>query len=177
MFVHFALQQHWLLRIFGFQDAVIYRLYLNIPTLYLVYGLTAHLEEAVHHLQRMRLEGKERYDERHGIRQEELAMGSIVLLHDTRHEKDMSQKLAFQWLGPYRIYHAVEEKRTYLLELDGSRLAGTFAGDRLKKFHPRQRLHLDHTPDLDQEVVPTLEDFLAADDDNLSDIPDDFSDL
>lgn len=134
------------------------------------------LEEAVVHLQRMRLEGKERHNEKHGIR-EKLAMDSIVLLHDTRREKDMSQKQAFKWLGLYRIYNAVEGKGTYMLEkLDGSRLAGTFAGDRLKKFHPRQRLRLNHTPDLNQQVVPTLEDFLAADDDNLSKIPDDFSD-
>lgn len=63
-----------------------------------------------------------------------------------------------------------------LEELDGSRLAGTFAGDRIKKFHPRQRLRLNHTLDLVQKVVPTLEDFLAVDDDNLSEIPDDFSD-
>ena len=135
------------------------------------------LEEAVHQLQRMRQERKERHDEKHGIRQEELAMGSIVLLHDTRREKDMSQKLAFKWLGPYRIYHAVEGKETYMLEeLDGSRLAGTFAGDRLKKFHPRQRLRLDRTPDLDQEIVPNLEDFLAADDGDLSDVLDNFAD-
>lgn len=135
------------------------------------------LEEAVLHVQRMRLEGKERHNEEHGIRTEELAIGSVVLLHDTRREKNMSRKLAFKWLGPYRIYNAVEEKGTYMLEeLNGSHLAGTFAGDRLKKFHPRQQLHLDYIPDLDQEVLPTLEDFLAADDDNLSDVPDDFSD-
>ncbi len=135
------------------------------------------LEEAVLHLQRMRLEGKERHDEKHGIRNEELAIGSVVFLHDTRRGKDMSQKLAFEWLGPYRIYNTVEGKGTYMLEeLDGSHLAGTFAGNRLKKFHPRQRLHLDHIPNLDQEVVPTLEDFLATDDDNLSDVPDYFSD-
>ena len=94
----------------------------------------------------MRLEGKERDNEKHGIRDEELAIGSIVLLHDTRRKKDMSQKLAFKWLGPYRIYNAVGEKGTYMLEEpNGSRLAGTFTGDRLKKFHPRQRLYLDHT--------------------------------
>lgn len=104
----------------------------------------------------MRLEGKERHDEKHGIRNEELAIESVVLLHDTRREKDMSRKLAFKWLGPYRIYNSVKEKGTYMLEeLGGSRLAGTFAGDRLKKFHPRQRLRLDYAPNLDQEVVPT----------------------
>lgn len=64
-----------------------------------------------------------------------------------------------------------------LEELDGSRLADTFAGDRLKKFHPRQRLHLYHTLDLNQEIVPTLKDFLAANDNNLFDIPNNFSDF
>ena len=82
------------------------------------------LEEAVLHLQRMRLEGKERRDKKQGIRNEELAIGSIVLLHDTRHEKDMPQNLEFKWLGPYRIGDAVKEKGTYLLEeLDRSRLS------------------------------------------------------
>lgn len=134
------------------------------------------LEETVLYLQRMRIEGKERHDEKHGI-WEELAIGSIVLLHNTRCEKNMSQKLAFKWLGPYRIYNAVEGKETYMLEkLDGSHLAGTLVGDRLKKFHSRQQLRLDGTPDLVQEVMPTLEDFLATDDGNLSNVPDNFAD-
>ena len=136
------------------------------------------LEEATLHLQRMRLEGKERHDLKYGIREEELAIGSIVLLHDTRREKDMSRKLAFKWLGPYRISDAVRDKGTYMLEeLDGSQLAGTFAGDRLKKFHPRQRLHLDHAPNLDHEELPNLDEFLLSDgDSDLSDVPDDLSD-
>lgn len=61
-----------------------------------------------------------------------------------------------------------------LEELDGSHLAGTFAGDRLKKFHPRQRLHLDHTPDLDVAELPNLDDFLySKGDSDLFHIPDD----
>lgn len=66
-------------------------------------------------------------------------MGSIVLLHDTRRKKDMSQKLVFKWIDLYRIYHAVEIKKTYMLEeVDRLRLTRTFAGDRLQKFHPWQ---------------------------------------
>ncbi len=62
-----------------------------------------------------------------------------------------------------------------LEELDGSRLAGTFAGDRLKRFHFRQKLHLHHTPDLDLVEKPTVDDFLVGDSDSdLSDAPDDF---
>ena len=134
------------------------------------------LEEATLYLQRMRIEGKERHDEKHGIRVEELAVGQLVLLQDTRRKKDMSRKLFFRWLRPYRICNAVKDKGTYMLEeLDGSRLAGTFAGDRLNKFHPRQRLHLDHTPNLDLEEILNLEDFLAGDSDSeLSDGPDNF---
>lgn len=60
------------------------------------------LEEATLHLQHMRLEGKERHDDKHSICVEELTVGQVVLLHDTRREKDMSQKLSFKWLGPLR---------------------------------------------------------------------------
>ncbi len=136
------------------------------------------LEEATLHLQRIRLEGKERHDLKHRIRIEELAVRSIVLLYDTRREKDISRKLAFKWLGLYRISDVVRDKGTYMLEeLNGSRLAGIFAGGRLKKFHLRQRLQLDHVPDQSDEEIPTLEEFLAGDSDSdLSDAPPDFSD-
>ncbi len=99
------------------------------------------------------------------------------MLHDTRREKDMSRKLSFKWLGPYRICDAIKDKGMYILEeLDGSRLAGTFAGDRLKKFHPRQQLQLDHTPNLDHEEIPTLDDFLTSDSESdFSDVPDNLS--
>ena len=60
-----------------------------------------------------------------------------MLKHDAKKEQDMSSqnKLAYCWLGPYRICAAVMEKSTYVLEeLDGTRLSGTHAGNRLKKF-------------------------------------------
>ena len=135
------------------------------------------LEEATFHLQRMRFEGKEQHDLKHGIREEELAIGSIVLLLDTRRKKDMSRKLSFKWLGPYRTCDSIKDKGTYILEeLDGSRLADTFAGDILKEFHPRQRLQLDHAPNLDHEEIPTLNDFLeGGSDSDFSDAPDNLS--
>ena len=83
----------------------------------------------------------------------------------------MSRKLTFKWLDQYQICNSVKDKGTYMLEeLDRSRLAGTFAGDRLKKFHPQQRLQLDNAPDLGEEEIPTLDNFPASDDDSdLSD--------
>lgn len=70
------------------------------------------LEEATLHLRRMRLEGKEWHDLKYGIRDKELEIGTIVILHDTRREEDMSRKLSFKWLGPYRICDAVKDKGT-----------------------------------------------------------------
>ena len=89
----------------------------------------------------------------------------------------MSQKLAFKWLSPYRICDTLKDKRTYMLEeLDGSHLADTFAGDRLKKFHSRQEFYPDRTLNLGQEEVPILENFFANDyDSDLSDVLDNIS--
>lgn len=88
-------------------------------------------------------------------------MGSMILLHNHRHKKDMSQKLAFKWLSPYLINLAVEKKVTYMLEeLERLRLAGTFAGDCLKKFHPQQRFRLNCAPTLTKKWCQTLKIFL-----------------
>ena len=120
------------------------------------------LKQAVSHFQRIRLEGRERHDEKHGFGATQLAAQDDVLLHDTKREKDVSRKLAFKWLGSYRITETVTDKGTYLLEeLDGTPLAGTFAGDQMKKFYTRQELRLGHQPDLDHNIVPIPEDLLA----------------
>ena len=127
----------------------------------------------------MRLKKKERHDDKYSICVKELTVRQVVLLHDIRRKKDMSQKLSFKWLEPYRICNAAKDRGTYMLEeLDGLYLSGTFAGDRRKKFHSRQRLHLDHASNLDYEKLPNLDDFLLSDgDSDLSDVPDDISDL
>lgn len=52
-------------------------------------------------------------------------------------------------------------------ELDGSQLAGTFAGDKLKKFYPHQQLQLDYASNLNYEEILTLDNFFL--DDNNSD--------
>ncbi len=65
-----------------------------------------------------------------------------------------------------------------LEELDGSRLASILSDNRLKKFHLRERLQLDHTTNLDHEEIPTLDDFLANDiDSDLSDTSNNLFDL
>ena len=120
----------------------------------------------------MRVKKKKRHDLIHDICDKKLAIGSIVLLHNTRRKKDMSRKLSFKWLGLYQICNALKDKGMYIpKELDGSQLARIFAGDRLKKFYPCQQLQLDHAPNLDHKEIPTLDNFIIGNNDN------DFSDM
>lgn len=87
----------------------------------------------------MRLKEKQSYDLKHDIGKKKLAIGSIVLLHNTRCKKDIFSKLFFIWLGLYQICNAINDKSTYILEkFDRSQLADIFVDDRFKKFHLRQ---------------------------------------
>ena len=83
------------------------------------------------------MNGKERFDLNHATMPKQIDIGNLVLLHDAKQEIDMSSafKLAYRWLGPYRVTYADAVKGTYMLEeLDGVAKKGTFAGHRLKKF-------------------------------------------
>lgn len=62
-----------------------------------------------------------------------------------------------------------------LEKLDGLRLADTFAGNLLKNFHLRQWLRLNRTSDLNHEVVSNLEDFLAVDNGDFSNMSNNFA--
>jgi len=129
------------------------------------------LEEARLHLQRMREQGKDLWDAEHTMQPTVIEAGHFVLVHDTQREKDVSsnRKLKYRWLGPYKVAEAIHEKGTYILqELDGSRLRGTFAGNRLKPFYPRFELDIgEHaaTPSV-QGTNTTLWGDDAEDEDN-----------
>jgi hypothetical protein len=101
------------------------------------------MDEARDLLERMRKQGKEYFDSEHSVADKEINKDDLVLLHDTQHENDRStnRKLKYRWRGPFRVKEVNQDKGTYLLqELDGTDLAGTFAGNRIKKFHQRQSL-------------------------------------
>jgi RNase H-like domain found in reverse transcriptase/Integrase zinc binding domain/Reverse transcriptase (RNA-dependent DNA polymerase) len=99
------------------------------------------LEEAAARLRLMRERGKDQFDKRHRLRPYPLEPDMLVVCFDSKGAMDMSnsRKLSMRWLGPYRIKEAITDKGTYTLtELDGARLAGTFAGNRLKRFFPKE---------------------------------------
>ena len=103
------------------------------------------LEEARLHLQRVRESNKDYFDENHRLRADDFNIGDLVLLHNTKLDKDMSHKLAFKWLGPFRIKEAYTENGTFILEeLDGAQIRGTIAGNRLKHFIVRQDAETDN---------------------------------
>lgn len=78
------------------------------------------------------------FDKNKPIRKDKLVVGDWVLVHNTQLEKQWSKKLDNRWLGPYKI-RSVSDKGTYLLqEPDGTHLTSVFAGERVKRFYPRQ---------------------------------------
>ena len=68
-----------------------------------------------------------------------LEAGDMVLLYDSTLQKNRHTKFKDKWRGPFRVVKKAENSTFYLLEeLDGTPLAGTTAGNRLKKFHSRE---------------------------------------
>lgn len=68
---------------------------------------------------------------------QEILLGDWVLLHDTKLDHSHSHTLSNRWTGPYEVVDATrkEDRGTYkLAELDGTKLEGFYAGDRVKKF-------------------------------------------
>ena len=105
------------------------------------------VQNALENIRANRIANKRRFDKNRRIRKEKLEIGDMVLLHNTSFEKQWSKKLDNRWLGPYKIRQIKEDCGTYLLnELDGTQLKGTYAGDRIRQFFPREGI-------LDDEMV------------------------
>ena len=100
------------------------------------------------------MEGKESFDQSRQIRQAEIKEGDLVLRHDSIAEIDMSQsrKLSYKWLSLYKVRKAIPDKGTYFLEeFDGTELAGTYSGNRLKKFIQRNKFYMPIATDADMD--------------------------
>jgi hypothetical protein len=99
----------------------------------------ADLEEAKLHLQRMRIQNKELYDETKQLIRDPPQEGDLVLLYDGQLAASHSGMLQFRWLGPYRVRSLIADKGTYFLEeLDGTPLEKTYHGSNLKRFWLRE---------------------------------------
>jgi len=101
----------------------------------------------------------------------EIKEGDLVLKYNSIAEVDMlrNRKLSYKWLGPYRVRKAIPEKGTYILEeFDGTQLAGTYSGNRLKKFVVRNRFYGPVTDEeVESEDSDGLEEFESSENEEL----------
>ena len=111
---------------------------------------------AAEKLKKSRLGNKAYFDQCKRLRpdSQQLHVGDLILLHDTRHFNDRGRerKLDYKWNGPYRIRSIGDDSTYYMLEeLDGTQLRRFFAGNRLKRFFSRPALN-----EIRQEIQNTI---------------------
>jgi hypothetical protein len=100
-------------------------------------------DQAAENLMNSRKSNKATFDNDRRLRTEQLKIGDLVLLFKSKdeHSRTRANKLDDKWTGPYRIFSIPNDSTYYHLEeLDGSQLAGTFAGNRLRRFFTREEL-------------------------------------
>jgi len=83
------------------------------------------IDVARHNLQESRDANKRYYDQAVNLRAEDLQIGTLALLPETKIEQSQGAKLDPRWRGPYRVTENAQSLGTYrLAELDGAELAG-----------------------------------------------------
>lgn len=127
----------------------------------------ADLVEAAHRLERMRERNQEYFDNTHTLRLKPLEVNNLVLLHNTKLDKELTsdRKLQYRWVGPY-VIHAAYPNGTYKLrELDGAVRQDTIHGNRLKQYYVRPDetpAILTDSPPLAPENITNLNDNTGA---------------
>ena len=90
-------------------------------------------------LKRSRLVNKAWFDKRKRLHPEtaKIHKGDFILLHDIKLDNQHTYKLTNRWGGPYLVHKTLDGGAYVLTELDGSRLDGAYAGNRLKQYWAR----------------------------------------
>ena len=104
------------------------------------------------------------FDRDRQLRTKQLEVGDLVLLFNSKDQdsRARAKKLDDRWGGPYRVQAIPEDSTFYFLEeLDGTHLAKTFAGNRLKKFFSRQDLLEDRI--LRERFLKEMDEAIEAD--------------
>jgi len=86
----------------------------------------------------MRIIGKDNFNSTYRFRNNEFKVGDIILIFDFTTVINISvfKKFNYRWIRLYRIIKSDSFKEIYkVFELDGAVLRGTYAGNRLKRFH------------------------------------------
>jgi hypothetical protein len=96
------------------------------------------IDVAIQNLKESRDANKRYFDQAANLRAEDLQIGDLALVHETKIEQSHRAKLDARWRGPYRVTEIAQSLATYrLAELDWAELVGWIDGSRLKKFFTR----------------------------------------
>lgn len=98
-----------------------------------------NISEAQQRLYRSRLRSKEAFEEKFSkrIQRDVFKAGDLVLVRNTRIEKELDRKTKPRYIGPYQVIRRTNHGAYVLKELDGSISKVAFAGFRLILYHPR----------------------------------------
>src|SRR6266498_3869170 len=86
----------------------------------------------------MRITDKDNFNSTYRFRNDEFKIGDMILIFDFTAVINISasKKFNYRWTGLYHITESDPFKGIYKVsELDGAVLRGTYAGNRLKRFH------------------------------------------
>ena len=103
-----------------------------------------NLKKTIMHLQRVRTEAKNFFDENHRIRTKNFRKTDMIMLHDIRLNNQHFEKLTFRWLKFFRIFQTFFQKDIYIIaKLDETELKNTMSENRLKKFYSRKTVNFE----------------------------------
>ena len=93
---------------------------------------------AIQNLKESRDANKHYFDEAANLQAEDLQIGDLAPVHETKIEQCHSATLDDRWRGPYRVTEIAQSMGTYpLAELDEAELVGWIDGSRLMEFFTR----------------------------------------
>ncbi|OBZ65135.1 hypothetical protein A0H81_14865 [Grifola frondosa] len=119
---------------------------------------------ATEKLNKARAKAVEDYEKRNAgrIQTEMLAVGTLVLVHQTWLDNQHGNKGALRWAGPY-VVRKVVDRFYQLMELDGTEMRGAFAADRVKRFfHRFENQTMTELPALRDRLQPARADETVA---------------
>ena len=103
-----------------------------------------NLKKTIMHLQRIRTEAKNLFNENHRIRTKNFRKTDMIMLHDIRLNNQHFEKLTFRWLKSFRIFQTFFQKDIYIIaKLDETELKSTMSENRLKKFYSRKTINFE----------------------------------
>ncbi|CCO35858.1 Retrovirus-related Pol polyprotein from transposon 412 Includes: RecName: Full=Protease [Rhizoctonia solani AG-1 IB] len=106
--------------------------------------LDSAIEQAKDRLTKSRYRSKTQFEQAHAaaLRREPLAVGTPVLVRNSRFDNEINAKSHDRWLGPYVVVRIGRNGAYRLAELNGAVLAEPVAASRVIQFYPRHELRV-----------------------------------